>query len=694
MPLVKCMWYNDEGEPMSGGCRLHNCSFVHPTSPDFGRAIRRTLAKPPRRASGGSSSSSFPLDWDTSSWPLSGSNNAPLRPRTLPNKPRDITKRDVPRASSPGYGHHATTTSAPVAGPSYSGWGNETAGGKTSTDRSGWGATGSSGWGQTTTDSSSSGWGQSTMDSSGWGQSTTDNSGWGQSAATDSPGWGQATTTSSSWGDASTMPAFKRKGKEKAKELAPSTKPVEIDAFWTAAAATLKRPEPVVVDSTPKDFQPSPARSSSDLPPESSKRPILAVVPEPWPLEGPIHDTTPLTTPVIPFANPPTDWSKIQTVKSVEGSMKGSTSGREQSSGDPADLLPSQIFGFQIFNLQRLVRYQLEAASTKREMERWKRTQASTAYSRTHLWARRTLTEIQTINSSRHNEATAKVEDMKKRMMKLPQLSPAEGYTHMEIRRIQDELSRYNAEVADWVQDLQLHRRIPVTPAPEPEIVQESPWEQLKSQISDLEAQLDTASEDLYSQRYTHVLDIEGPIDNLFAQYVPLETEESRPSELVVIKTRIDQAGGVLDAQTQLANELLQKIHNNEQVLVTLRAEREEQKKAKQHVEAALAQFHARQEEDQKEIERLRQEVKKLAESPPPSRRQDELNLNEIIPILCTHIVDEFVQSLIPALNALTQQCGNYNQEVSEMLNKRILPLIQQSDAIQQHLHTAAQPGS
>ena len=155
-----------------------NCTFIHPSDPEWDRAPRaavRGRGGPPQGGRGrrqssfgqsapGGSSSTQGQEWGSSSgtWDdyMTGFNPTPRA-----------------TSSARGASHRSQTT------PGTSGWGSSGA------DGPGWGNSGADG----------PGWGNSGADDRGWGNSGADGSGWGNSGAGDS-GWGSSGADDRGWG--------------------------------------------------------------------------------------------------------------------------------------------------------------------------------------------------------------------------------------------------------------------------------------------------------------------------------------------------------------------------------------------------------------------------------------------------------------------------------------------------------------
>jgi len=160
--------------------------------------------------------------------------------------------------------------------------------------------------------------------------------------------------------------------------------------------------------------------------------------------------------------------------------------------------------------MQEVVVCQVLLLRAQEEEDRWKRTQASQEYERASFRTRQMLDSYRTTYADKVKNAKKQLHKALGRLVDLPDFATQNQTIGPGLTK--EALTTYTTEFKEWVQDLELHRRVllkqattsPKRPTAQ-EIFERGNWtfKELQEAISQLEERLNNTAEEIYTEVYT-----------------------------------------------------------------------------------------------------------------------------------------------------------------------------------------------
>ena len=160
--------------------------------------------------------------------------------------------------------------------------------------------------------------------------------------------------------------------------------------------------------------------------------------------------------------------------------------------------------------MQDVVVCQVLLLRTQGEEDRWKRTQASQEYERASFRARQMLDSHRTTYADKVKTAKKQLHKALERLVDLPDFATQNRSIGPGLTR--EALTTYTTEFKEWVQDLELHKRVLLEKAAASpkrltaqELFERGHWTfgELKEAIGQLEERLNNTAEEIYAEAYT-----------------------------------------------------------------------------------------------------------------------------------------------------------------------------------------------
>jgi chaperonin cofactor prefoldin len=160
--------------------------------------------------------------------------------------------------------------------------------------------------------------------------------------------------------------------------------------------------------------------------------------------------------------------------------------------------------------MQDVVVCQVLLLRAQGEEDRWKRTQASQEYERASFRARQMLDSHRTTYADKVKIAKKQLHKALERLVDLPDFATHNRSIGPGLTR--EALTTYTTEFKEWVQDLELHKRVlleQATASPKrltaKELFERGHWtfRELREAIAQLEERLNNTAEEIYADVYT-----------------------------------------------------------------------------------------------------------------------------------------------------------------------------------------------
>ena len=159
--------------------------------------------------------------------------------------------------------------------------------------------------------------------------------------------------------------------------------------------------------------------------------------------------------------------------------------------------------------MQELVVCQVLLLRAQGEEDRWKRTQASHEYERAGFRARQMLDSHRTTYADKVKIAKKQLHKALERLVNLPDLATQNRSIGPGLTK--EALTTYTTEFKEWVQDLELHKRVLLEQAAASpkrltaqELFERGHWtfRELKEAIAHVEERLNNTAEEIYAEAY------------------------------------------------------------------------------------------------------------------------------------------------------------------------------------------------
>ena len=160
--------------------------------------------------------------------------------------------------------------------------------------------------------------------------------------------------------------------------------------------------------------------------------------------------------------------------------------------------------------MQDVVVCQVLLLRAQGEEDRWKRTQVSEEYGRASFRARQMLDSHRTTYADKVKAAKKQLHKALERLVDLPDFATQNRSIGPGLTR--EALTAYTTEFKEWVQDLELHKRVLLEKAgaspkrlTAQELFERGHWTfgELKEAIAQLEERLNNTAEEIYAEAYT-----------------------------------------------------------------------------------------------------------------------------------------------------------------------------------------------
>jgi len=177
---------------------------------------------------------------------------------------------------------------------------------------------------------------------------------------------------------------------------------------------------------------------------------------------------------------------------------------------------------YSIRHMQEVVVCQVLLLRAQGEEDRWKRTQASQEYERASFRARQMLDSHRTTYADKVKIAKKQLHKALERLVDLPDFATQNRSIGPGLTK--EALTTYTTEFKEWLQDLELHKRVLLEQAAASpkrltaqELFERGHWTftELKEAIAQVEERLNNTAEEIYAEVYTRFDDFVLEDDNL-----------------------------------------------------------------------------------------------------------------------------------------------------------------------------------
>ncbi|KDR85696.1 hypothetical protein GALMADRAFT_132359 [Galerina marginata CBS 339.88] len=741
-PFPRCRGYDDDKNPVGKGCNNPGCRFTHPDSSDWDRAIRKSnnFASGPRQF--GSSARNDPVRKPSGPWNSSHNANSTLLPET---GNRWVTQA----SSSSGIESRAPVnypgkTVEPIVWPiepsakdssTSGGWstsGNEWTssggGGWDSTGGGGWDSTGGSGWqssgdGEAASSGAAGGSGGSAPSADSWTAGTTSSGATGGWATSDS-----ATTAFGVGNDNARDKNSEDKGKQKAdvtmRDPSPPPRPIPLPA----PRGVRRESQSTKSDQTP--LQTDGKHSGQSL----SKSPIATP-----------SITKPTAPAPLPRIKPKTSLPPPPNLKKMALELSASKAAQETGNIYMHDISDTQspappdpknytgpmgrvaLYTDNLKLLQDLVVSHVLLDRAQQADVRWKRTQNSEIYAHATPLTRDFLDRHRT-------EYTKKVQDAKKRqgralkaLISLPDFATKTKNVNPKFTK--EVVKKYTEELRDWLNDLQMHKRLlverdaedakhrdlasallPTSGSISMEMQPPQPtaqelfcrgngtWKELKEVSDELAERFSITQEQFYLEKYTRADDLDNQL-----QQIPMEVDDAievdtqDPADDLLHE--ITHVGDNLGAQAIRAANLFKRIDELQAEYAIVVAEKEKMNQICVQAEEQFKEFELSKVANTIKIDELTAKLHKLPlhrRIQPPSTSPPPVKMDHIVEHIRPLLLQRMQKEVSPIFEALRQRCLENQEDVAKEVEALVKPAVDMTDAICQRVMsmTLAQPTS
>ncbi|KAK0206360.1 hypothetical protein DFS33DRAFT_1272854 [Desarmillaria ectypa] len=664
MPFIRCQWFDNDRQPISGGCKWESttCTFIHPSSHRWDSAPRKRTVVPRMSSRKG----------------LSGCSNAPRRDRNANTAGLGVKNRyEKPPLTGPNSEKSKWDTGAWYKNQQESGQSNTGASTSTLASASAttkpvdepwgsnnWGMSESPSWGDKTKSSgiSSPTWGNKNgvKDSGGGGE-------WG------SGGWGSTDKDNASWGTG-TWGTF--------------------NAGTGLENASIEEPQPMQVDS------PLPASSKGkekEMPRRDSQDTIMLP-----PLPDP-----PMSSSHIPLPKKKKDPGKQPAaLLTVDVSRSGAGASNQPPSPSHSITGAQNVYKDLMGHFFKLVRLKIEKADYDEKYRAWSIAQGSQPYALgqdaagTH-WnqAQKQLDQIHGISRD--------VEDTMKQLLSLPDVStPKISLDEMEEKM--EQITEYAEDIERWMKGLaeaqeEAERRaeeaaaenypIDTTPRWKPKEWPENPtMDYFQKRIAELQDQVTDIS---------NFLDHIKPMDDvksLFEEGIQisdslarLRMEKLDPEE-DPLTLRLDNAGGQVVEMMSTIADYTGKFVDQKNESERCKAERDANLVVKAELEGKIAGFEQRSKERHARIQEMSNELREL-------RKMEQAYPFHLIKPLLEQIAGEVIEKEVrPVLMAIHRACETASTQSVDRMTEKIQvaaqPTVESTNRLREQARRSRAPTS
>ncbi|KAK7058432.1 hypothetical protein VNI00_002066 [Paramarasmius palmivorus] len=667
MVLIRCRYYDDDGQPVYGGCPSSQCNFTHPSQEQWrfaqrkgsiasgpprgrgrgrgsgfnqgrGRSDRHNLgvgdrmasstwglpSSPPRPRDDPPSSSAPAVSWDTSDWtddaPKSTSQPATSWPSTIESKGKEKS-------------NDATITSDDTSGST---WGSNV----------GWGsASPQGGWG-----SSGGGWGSGSGDG-GWG-SGDGGGGWGSSSP---KGWGTGADNASSSSSSQGLWGNSSRGEN----------------------ANAKKDEPI---ETPPTQMASTAPVASTSIPKAEKPNVPAIR---IPSDQRIRDSSPHIASASASASPSVGLSKQRVPLPGRGPSKGqdkpsTATTKSAAAAKSRETTPLQKPGS---SKERKMGYEMAVAKTcsvvdmrteltraKASLQHWKGIQSSPYFERVRPSGRDKLNKIRT-------DRTRIVKDLEKKIAEeelvltheVPSVSSFSAGQDVDVLQQCERVRSYIAEVDAYIADLERYReeqKQEKLKAAELELQRQRELEEASKAQAEMPPPPPPLSESPVKVKekelWTRITRLQSDLEDLAG--VVDENRDYKAAEQITdtaysrFQEKAQPARDALQEERQRVTELKRMVEESTEALKVVEARRAERVETKKTLEEAIAQFQEWEKERAELIAQLFLQVRNF-----PTLRPKEPEPIPYYELLLPHVntmTEDLLQKLVlPAFSKLDIEC-------------------------------------
>ncbi|KIM47502.1 hypothetical protein M413DRAFT_439168 [Hebeloma cylindrosporum] len=667
-------------EDRRGACRKgSNCDFLHPGDPGWDRApegfgrASRSFSGPSRARDGfGAPKSS---EWDKSTWGPSASNTTKLpegtskwggfsQPEASSSKANESAKSAWDSSTKPGVNQ---------GGPGAATWGASSSTDGWSTSAPTWGTGTIGGWGSLL--------GNEDENKTKGKESGGDTWGAGGSIST----LGENTRETSRWGPADNAP--KSEGKGKQREDIDMRDPFPPSDAWS---------------SRPPDG--SSARPTSLSPDKPFHKPVLPNA------RAPSQELAPSQTKPAAFSSTlqPGFILESDLVKEVGELAKTRAEGGGKA---PNDTKSSPLTGSTPTNryigpngrvalFTAIVRYMQDVIvcqafllRAQAEEDRWKRTQGSQAYERASFRTRQMLESHRTTYADKVKNAKRQLHKALERLAALPDFAT-------QIRTIgpgltKEALTTYTTEFKEWVQDLELHKRVLLEKAAASpkrltaqELLDREHWtfRELKEAIAQLEERLNNTAEEIYAEVYTKFEDF--TLEDDHSPIPPDEAPRDFGPQMDDLEIDANDVSNHVLQQGRRMVELKEKVRRLETEIALVVDEKARMDQLAGEAELQHSEFQQLRAAEDQEIRELTQKMQTLhLHKPVPSTLHSTLEPAQIDSLL-DHIkpvvISQLESDLAPIFATLRQRCLDNQNNISGEIDEMVKPIIAMTDEIYQ----------
>ncbi|KAK0468164.1 uncharacterized protein EV420DRAFT_1503133 [Desarmillaria tabescens] len=647
MPLIRCQWFDDDRQPIAGGCKweLTTCTFVHPSSHRWDSAARKRTAVPRNQMS----ARKGPSGWSDAPGRDRNANNTGANTAGLGAKNRyEKLPPTGPNAEKNKWDTGAWYKNRQESGQSDAGPSTSTRASASATTKpvdeswgqTNWGMPESPSWGDQTKSSGISSPAGGNKDGA---KDSGDGGQWG------SGGWGCTDNGNATWGTGTWGTS---------------------DAGTGLENAPTEEPQLMQVDSPPP-------LSSKGKEKEAPRRDSQDTIMSP-PLPDP---DPPMSSSCISLPKKRKDPGK-QPATSLTVDVSGNGAG---ASGQP--LSPSHsITGAQnvykdlMRHFFKLVRLKIEKSECDEKYRAWTSAQGSQPYALGQEAAGTHWNQAQKQLDKSHN-ISRNIEETMKLLLSLPDVStPKISLDEMEEKM--EQITKYAEDTERWMKELaeaqeEAERRaqeaaaanypIDITPHWTPKEWPEHPsadyihgrTAELQDQVADISNFLD----------HTRSVD---DVDSLFEEGIQmsdslarLRMEELDPEE-DPLTLRIDNAGGQVAEMMSTIADYTGKFVNQKKESERWKAERDANLAVKAKLEEKIAGFEQRSKERHAHLQEMSNELREL-------REMEQAYPFHLINPLLEEITNEVIEKeMRPALMALHVACEAASTRSVDRMTEKI----------------------
>ncbi|KAG6814147.1 hypothetical protein H0H92_002142 [Tricholoma furcatifolium] len=355
--------------------------------------------------------------------------------------------------------------------------------------------------------------------------------------------------------------------------------------------------------------------------------------------------------------------------------------------GQSSNQTSIQVYTTIIRCILQAVRLHSELTDALSKIENLKRLRASQQFNRATLATQTMFGDRRTTYGHMNKTVESQLRTTVKRLSELPRIA-----TRLDLEAVEaneQELKEYLAQLGDWIAKIRAvyHSSSASVPEHEPSsTITEKPkhpkeimWDEIEKSIESFDDHINIVEEILYSKQESSV----DVISEITAMQAALEAQKI--SERETKKAALEKEAETLEADVKDMMETVTQMSNvigeNARFLATLEQELQECEAINEQFASNLALLEAWKQADASSISQLRQQIKTLHSTPPPTRAPS-FDLCALKTQTEEGMINHMRGEVIQLVNRLREASRENSEVVIEEIFKKLDPILEKTNEV------------